>query len=143
MKDAKMSCNCLLKIKVYLVCVRFIVNGNVLLPSSVIFSVVCTAFKMPAKNFSVSQNGQGIYHLEGELSIHELDELKAFLEGSVKDAQEIPISFAKVRFIDTAALQLLIAFKRRLEPEVKLRISALSAEVEDILSLCGLKSALV
>lgn len=57
--------------------------------------------------------------------------------------QEIPISLAKVRFIDTAALQLLIAFKRRLEPEVKLRISAVSAEVEDILSLCGLKAALV
>ncbi|RPI50412.1 MAG: anti-sigma factor antagonist, partial [Deltaproteobacteria bacterium] len=92
---------------------------------------------MPTKNFSVSQDLQGIYHLEGELSIHELDELKAFLEGSVKDAQEIPISFAKVRFIDTAALQLLIAFKRWLEPGVKLRISAVSAEVDDILSLCG------
>jgi len=98
---------------------------------------------MPAKNFSINQDDQGIYHLEGELSIHELDELKAFLEESVKDAREVPISLAKVRFIDTAALQLLIAFKRRLEPEVKLRIAAVSAEVEDILILCGLKSALV
>ena len=98
---------------------------------------------MPARTFSISQDGQGVYHLEGELSIHELDELKAFLEESLKDAQEVPISLAKVRFIDTAALQLLIAFKRRLEPEVKLRISAVSAEVEDILSLCGLKAALV
>ena len=107
------------------------------------FFVVGTAFKMPARTFSISQDGQGIYHLEGELSIHELDEFKAFLEGSVKDAEEVPVSLAKVRFIDTAALQLLIAFKRRLEPEVKLRISAVSAEVEDILSLCGLKAALV
>ena len=107
------------------------------------FFVVCTAFKMPSKAFSISQDDQGIYHLEGELSIHDLDELKAFLEGSVKDTQEIPISLAKIRFIDTAALQLLIAFKRLLEPEVKLRISAVSDEVEDILSLCGLKSALV
>jgi anti-anti-sigma factor len=98
---------------------------------------------MPAKNFSVSQDDQGIYHLEGELSIHELDELKAFLEGSVKDTGEVLISLAKVRFIDTAALQLLITFKRRLEPEVRLRISAVSAEIEDILYLCGLKSALV
>ena len=95
------------------------------------------------KNFSVNKDSQGVYHLEGELSIHELDELKAFLEGSVKDAQEIPISFAKVIFIDTAALQLLIAFKRRIEPEIKLKISAVSAEVEDILSLCGLKSSLM
>ena len=98
---------------------------------------------MTARAFSISQDGQGVYHLEGELSIHELDELKTFLEESLKDAQEVPISLAKVRFIDTAALQLLIAFKRRLEPDVKLRISAVSAEVEDILSLCGLKAALV
>lgn len=98
---------------------------------------------MTARTFSISQDGQGVYHLEGELSIHELDELKTFLEESLKDAQEVPISLAKVRFIDTAALQLLIAFKRRLEPDVKLRISAVSAEVEDILSLCGLKAALV
>ena len=95
------------------------------------------------KKFSVNQDSQGVYHLEGKLSIHELDELKAFLEGSVKDAQKIPVSFAKVIFIDTAALQLLIAFKRRIEPEIKLKISAVSAEVEDILSLCGLKSSLI
>jgi anti-anti-sigma factor len=107
------------------------------------FFVVCTVFKIPMKNFSVSQDSQGVYHLEGELSIHALDELKAFLEGSVKDAQEISVSFARVIFIDTAALQLLIAFKRRIEPEVKFKISAVSAEVEDILSLCGLKSALM
>ena len=98
---------------------------------------------MSPRTFSISQDGQGVYHLKGELSIHELDKLKAFLEESLKDAQEVPISLAKVKFIDTAALQLLIAFKRRLEPEVKLRISAVSAEVEDILYLCGLKPALV
>ena len=95
------------------------------------------------KKFSINQDSQGVYHLEGELSIHELDELKAFLEGSVKDAQEVPLSFANVIFIDTAALQLLIAFKRHIEPEIKLKISAVSAEVEDILSLCGLKSSLM
>ena len=33
MKDAKISCNCLLKIKVYPVCIRFIIMGNILLPS--------------------------------------------------------------------------------------------------------------
>ncbi len=139
----KISCNCLLKIKVYLVCVRFIIMGNALLPSIVTIFVIGTAFKMPTRTFSISQDGQGIYHLKGELSIHELDKLKAFLEESLKDTKEVPISLAKVRFIDTAALQLLIAFKRRLEPEVKLRIFDISAEVKDILSLCGLKAALV
>ena len=117
--------------------------GNALLPSIVTIFVIGTAFKMPARTFSISQDGQGIYHLKGELSIHELDKLKAFLEESLKDTKEVPISLAKVRFIDIAALQLLIAFKRRLEPEVKLRIFDISAEVKDILSLCGLKAALV
>jgi anti-anti-sigma factor len=100
---------------------------------------------MAAKNFSIRQDKQGTYHLQGELAIHELDELKDFLEKSLKggDEQEIAISLADVGFIDTAALQLLIAFKRWLEPDVKLRISALSAEVEDILFLCGLKAALL
>ena len=100
---------------------------------------------MAAKNFSIRQDKQGTYHLQGDLSIHELDELKDFLEKSLKggDEQEIAISLADVGFIDTAALQLLIAFKRWLEPDVKLRISALSAEVEDILFLCGLKAALL
>ncbi len=98
---------------------------------------------MAAKNFSVSQNEHGTYHLRGELSIHELDDLKGFLEESRKGEQEIVISLADVRFIDTAALQLLIAFKKRFEPEGMFQISAVSSEVEKILSLCGLKTTLV
>lgn len=94
---------------------------------------------MTAKNFSVSQDKKGTYHVQGEVSIHELEEFNAFLEESVKEVEEIAISLAKVRFIDTAALQLLIAYKRR----IKLRISAVSLEVEEILSLCGLKTVLM
>ena len=100
---------------------------------------------MAARNFSVSQDKKGTYHFQGELSIHDLDELKDFLEKSLKGGkkEEVAISLSKVEFIDTAALQLLISFKRWLEPDVKLRISDISAEVEDILSLCGLKAALL
>lgn len=98
---------------------------------------------MAAKNFSVSQDDHGIYHLHGELSIHELEDLRGFLEQSLEDEQETAISLAKVRFIDTAALQLLIAFKKHSQPEAKLRISDVSSEVEKILSLCGLKTALL
>ena len=98
---------------------------------------------MAAKSFSVSQDEHGIYHLQGELSIHELDKFRSFLDNSLKGGQENAISLAKVRFIDTAALQLLIAFKRRSEPEIKMRISDVSTEVEKILSLSGLKAALL
>lgn len=100
---------------------------------------------MAARNFSVSQDERGTYQFQGEISIHDIDSFKDILEKAPKGGQEqeIVISLAEVRFIDTAALQLLIAFKRWLEPDVKLRISALSAEIEDILSLCGLKAALL
>jgi anti-anti-sigma factor len=100
---------------------------------------------MAAQNFSVSQNKQGVHQIKGELSIHDIDEFKAFLESSLKggEEKEIAISLAEVEFIDTATLQLLISFKRWLEPEVKLQISDVSPEVADILSLCGLKAALL
>jgi anti-anti-sigma factor len=98
---------------------------------------------MPAKNFSITQDEDGTHRFQGELTIHELEEVKVFLEESLQSVKnkEIAISFAEVGFIDTAVLQLLIAFKRSIEPDTKLKISALSAEVEDILSLSGLKTA--
>ncbi len=98
---------------------------------------------MASKNFSVNQDKRGTYHLQGELTIHELEELKDFLEKALKSGKnkKIVISFAEVGFIDTAVLQLLIAFKRWIEPDTELKISALSAEVEDILSLSGLRTA--
>lgn len=98
---------------------------------------------MVAKNFSASEEEQGTYQVRGELTIHELDDLKDFLEESLRGGQEVVISLANVKFIDTAALQLLIAYKKRFEPETRLRMSAVSSEVEKILSLCGLKTALV
>jgi len=120
-----------MQIAVYPKAMRFLLNPQ----SKILY--------MAAKSFSISQDEHGIYHLQGELSIHELDKFKSFLDNSLKGGQENTISLAKVRFIDTAALQLLIVFKRRFEPEVKLRVSGVSAEVEDILSLSGLKTALL
>ena len=98
---------------------------------------------MSTKRFSVSQDDHGIYHLKGELSVHDLDEIRSFLDHCVNRGQEIPISMEKVRFIDTAALQLLIAFKKHLDPRKQLTILAVSAEVDEILSFCGLKTALL
>ncbi len=37
---------------------------------------------MATHYFEVNQDQQGVYQLQGELSIHELERLKAFLEGS-------------------------------------------------------------
>ena len=97
-----------------------------------------------ATNLSAQRDKDGIYHLEGELSIHGLDQLKDLLERSVRaGGGEVCISLEKVRFLDTACLQLFLAFKKRLEPDRKFRITAVSAEVERILSLSGLKPFLL
>jgi anti-anti-sigma factor len=98
---------------------------------------------MATKHFTIGQDKEGIYLLEGELSIHDLDELRGFLDEALQGGEEVSLSLDKVRFIDTAALQLLIAFKKRMDPAARLRISAVSPEVESILSLCGLKTALL
>ena len=98
---------------------------------------------MTRRGFSIGQDQEGVYLLEGELSIHDLDELRSFLDEALQGKEAISLSLAKVRFIDTAALQLLIAFKRRSESAARLQISAISPEIEGILSLCGLKTALL
>jgi anti-anti-sigma factor len=98
---------------------------------------------MATRSFSIGQDEEGVYLLEGELSIHDLDELRSLLDGALQDEEGISLSLAKVRFIDTAALQLLVAFKRRSGSAARLRISGVSPEIEGILSLCGLRTALL
>ena len=96
---------------------------------------------MAAKKFDVRQEKDGSYHVHGDLTIHELEELRGFLESILKDRQEVSLSLAAVSFVDTAALQLLIAYRKRFAPETRLRVSDVSPEVEYVLSLSGLKTA--
>jgi anti-anti-sigma factor len=98
---------------------------------------------MAARNFTAEQDKEGTYLLEGELSIHDLDEIRSFLEEALQGTGEACLSLAKVRFLDMAALQLLIAFKKRSEPAARLRVCAVSPEVNHLLSLCGLRTALL
>jgi len=60
---------------------------------------------MAAKNFSVSKDKKGTYHFQGELCIHELDELKDFLEKSLKVGQEKRLPFPSPR-LDLLTLRL-------------------------------------
>jgi anti-anti-sigma factor len=97
-----------------------------------------------ARGFNVQRDDHGIYHLQGEVSIHALGELKDFLEKALQSAHnELCVSLEKVRFIDTASLQMLLVFKKSIGPGVALRICGVSAEVENILSLCGLRAVLL
>lgn len=106
-------------------------------------SVYRRSDEMAAKRFFVRQDENGTFQLKGELTIHELKELRDFLDRSLEEQQQIVVSLAGIRFVDTAVLQLLIAYKRRFGSETRVRISDVSAEVEEILSLSGLRTALM
>ena len=98
---------------------------------------------MGARHFSVTQEVDGTYVLGGELTIHDLDYLKDFLESSTERASRLTLSLAEVSFIDTASLQFLIAFKRWMGKEKVLTIKAVSPEVEKILTVSGLHGQLL
>ncbi|MBU2489298.1 MAG: STAS domain-containing protein [Proteobacteria bacterium] len=95
---------------------------------------------MAARNFEVAQDVDGTYLLKGDLTIHDLDYLKGFLENARSRSRKLNLSLAEVGFADTASLQLIIAFRKNLGSGGKLVITALSPEVEKILEVSGLKS---
>lgn len=96
---------------------------------------------MAARHFSVTQDVDGTYLFKGEITIHDLDYLKEFLESSSARSKKVRLSFAEVEFADTASLQFLIAFRKSLRNK-EWEITEFSGEMEKILSVSGLKSAL-
>jgi anti-anti-sigma factor len=86
---------------------------------------------------------QGILHLTGELSIHTLEPLHQSLTDMLYSNEELIVSFAGVDFMDTAVLQLLLAFRRSLPPSRTWLVVGVSEKMEQILSLSGLRTALL
>jgi anti-anti-sigma factor len=87
----------------------------------------------------ITRDENAIYHFHGELTIHELEQLRAILQDLQATADQLSLSFASVSFMDTAALQLFIAFRISLPPQVTWRLVALSPELEKILAISGLR----
>lgn len=97
---------------------------------------------MGMSQFTVSQDAEGVFRFKGELTIHGIEYLRKFLDTAFVHAEKISISMAGVTFADTASLQLLIAFRRSLEPEFEWRLLELSPELEKILEISDLKNSL-
>jgi len=98
---------------------------------------------MEMQQFTASQDAEGVFRFKGELTIHGIEYLRKFLDTSFAHAKKISISMTDVTFADTASLQLLTAFRRSLEPEIEWRLLELSPELEKILEISDLKTALV
>ena len=97
---------------------------------------------MKSRRFSISQDVEGVYRLKGELTIHDIQCLKHFLDSILVRCRKITISMEDLTFADTAALQLLLAFRRSLTSRVKWIVKDLSSEMDTILTVSGLKSFL-
>ena len=103
----------------------------------------CGVSSMAVEGFRIVKSEQGIHELQGVLDIHHVDKLMEFLEEASKGAQDIRISLSHLTYIDISALQALISFKNSPSVSISLRISSLSPEVEEILSISGLRTALL
>lgn len=89
------------------------------------------------RNFSVSQDVEGAYVLTGELTIHDLDYLKEFLESAVARSGRASLSFAELGFADAASLQFLAAFGKGMGKTGGLTVKDPSPEMEKILAISG------
>jgi anti-anti-sigma factor len=95
-----------------------------------------------SRRFSINQDAEGVYWLKGELTIHDIEYLKHFLDSVLARCQKITISMGELTYADTAALQLLVAFRRSLKPRVQWVVKELSPEMETILTVSGFQSFL-
>ncbi len=89
------------------------------------------------------EDEHGVIHIKGELTIHGLEGLRLFLTDLLQSNKEPVFSLAEVTFIDTAALQLLVACRNSLPADRPWRVVAVSDQVERILTLSGLRTTLL
>lgn len=94
-------------------------------------------------DFTVTQDEDGVYHFKGELSIFHIEKLKDFLDDLLGMGKSTVISLEALAFADGAALQLLVAFMRSARSRMNVQISALSPEIQKILAVSGLDTALL
>lgn len=98
---------------------------------------------MEEQDFMVTQDEFGVYHLKGQMSIYQAEKIKDFLDDLLKARTELTLSLGDVTHIDTAALQLLIAFKNSTQGRLKLHITSVPAEIEKLLTISGLSLSLL
>ena len=98
---------------------------------------------MGIQQFTITQDAEGIFRLTGELTILDIVYLKEFLDTTLGRVNKIFLDMTDVTYADTASLQLLIAFRRNLKPEVEWQVPGLSPDLDMIVTVSGLKTLLV
>jgi anti-anti-sigma factor len=91
----------------------------------------------------LNRDEQGVLHLRGELSIHDLESLRQALLDLLYADEDIVLSLGETTFMDTAVLQLLLAFRNSLPADRNFQVVGVSEKAEQLLSLSGLRMALL
>lgn len=82
------------------------------------------------------------YKFSGEIDIYDLDEFHGILT-KLSSKETILLDFRKVANMDTAALQLLISFKKSLPRKCKFKIVGFHPSLEKVLTISGLSRYLM
>ncbi|NOQ45533.1 MAG: STAS domain-containing protein [Desulfobulbaceae bacterium] len=98
---------------------------------------------MDIKQFTVHQDVEGTFRFKGKLTIHDLEYLKEFIDTSLSKTKKISLSMEEVEYVDTASLQLIIAFRKTRGSGDDWTISKISPGLEKILEISDLKKAFV
>ena len=80
---------------------------------------------------------EGVYKFSGEIDIYDLEDFYQILT-ELFPKEAIILDFGDVRSMDTAALQLLISFKKSLPKERKFKIAHFHPALEKMLTISGL-----
>ena len=88
---------------------------------------------------AISVRDDGALHLQGDLHISDVEELRTVLIGRLETASELVLDLSGVDRCDTASLQLLCSVKKSAERDRKqLCISSLSPVVREVCTMTGL-----
>ena len=85
------------------------------------------------------EQAEGIIKLSGEIGVHHLDDLYECLKDRFVLEQDLTIDCQEVVQMDTAAIQVLIAFKKSLAKGHKLTIKNISPALEKVWEIIGVK----
>ncbi|MDD2388443.1 MAG: STAS domain-containing protein [Desulfobacterales bacterium] len=98
---------------------------------------------MAVQQFSITQDADGTFRFKGEVTIHNIEYLKGFLDTTSARSKKITLDMADVSYVDTASLQLLIAFRKSQKAKAKFEIRNVSRELNTLLEISGLKKFLL
>lgn len=88
---------------------------------------------------NITDDEKGRVGFSGELNIHNLEKLRDKLNRYLKEGKDLVFDFKRVTIIDTAAIQLLISFKKSYDRANKRLTIGLNPTVQKTLKTMGVQ----